>query len=81
MRTGLRTVLESVSIFVKLLRPRRKSRRRRRDGNFESECQRRREEEEEEEEEDNRFDKTQQIEDFFHVLQTKKNIYESVDNS
>ena len=38
------------------------------------------EEEEEEEEEDNRFDKTQQIEDFFHVLQTKeKYLLESVD--
>ena len=37
-------------------------------------------EEEEEEEEETRYDKTQQIEDFFHVLQTKeKYLLESVD--
>ena len=37
-------------------------------------------EEEEEEEEESRYDKTQQIEDFFHVLQTKeKYLLESVD--
>ena len=38
------------------------------------------EDDEEDEEEDNRFDKTQQVEDFFHVLQTKeKYLLESVD--
>jgi len=38
------------------------------------------EDDEDDEEEDNRFDKTQQVEDFFHVLQTKeKYLLESVD--
>ena len=84
MRTGLRTVLEeSVSVFHKTIASKKK---RVDDEEEEMEISRanvndedEEEEEEEEEEEDNRFDKTQQIEDFFHVLQTKeKYLLESV---